>query len=139
VSADRRRDAGSTLLLVPVGVLVVFALGVLVIDVGRAFLAQREASSVAVAIANDLATVGLDGDGFQRDGGLALRDGAELAGLAETWGPVDGEVAVERLDDRTVRVTVRRGVEPFFGRGRLSIGSHRVEASAVATLEVSEH
>lgn len=53
-------EGGSTLLLVPSAVLVLFLLTSLAVDGAASFLAQRELADVCAGAANDAATVALD-------------------------------------------------------------------------------
>ena len=53
-------------MLMPAGVLVVLLLGAIAFDLSVVFLRQRQASSLAVDVANDLATAALDEDGVPR-------------------------------------------------------------------------
>ena len=54
------RERASVLMLMPAGVLVVLLLGAIAFDLSLVFLRQRQASSLAVDVANDLATAALD-------------------------------------------------------------------------------
>lgn len=60
--AARRDQAGSTLLLVPSAVLVLFLLTALAIDGAASFLAQRELADACAGAANDAATVAVAPD-----------------------------------------------------------------------------
>ena len=55
-----RDEGGSTLLLVPSAVLVVFLLTSLAVDAAATFLAQRELADACASAANDAATAALD-------------------------------------------------------------------------------
>ena len=57
---ERRDERGSTLLLVPSAVLVLFLLTALAVDGAASFLAQRELADACAGAANDAATVALD-------------------------------------------------------------------------------
>ena len=88
-------------MLMPAGVLVVLLLGAIAFDLSLVFLRQRQASSLAVDVANDLATAALDEEAFRRDGEFRL-DPDRAADLGPTSWPssdlgdvvVDVEVAV---------------------------------------------
>lgn len=54
-----RNEAGNTLVLFPVGVLILFGLGAVAIDSATVFLAQRRLADLSAAIAND-AVAGVD-------------------------------------------------------------------------------
>jgi hypothetical protein len=66
------RDRASVLMLMPAGVLVVLLLGAIAFDLSVVFLRQRQASSLAVDVANDLATAALDEEAFRADGRYRL-------------------------------------------------------------------
>lgn len=78
----RQRDGGSVLMLMPAGVLVVLMLGAIAFDLSVVFLRQRQASSLVVDVANDLASSALDADVFRREGRFEL-DPAAARGLAQ--------------------------------------------------------
>src|SRR3546814_18496432 len=78
-------------MLMPAGALIVLLLGAIAFDMSVVFLRQREATSLAVALANDIATAALDEDHFRGTGeyridpelartyGLALSAARDLA------------------------------------------------------------
>jgi hypothetical protein len=108
-------------MLMPAGVLVMLLLGAIAFDQSLVFLRQRQASSLAVDVANDLATAALDEEGFRGDGefrldparaeqlGAALVAASDLSDLVE-----DVEVEVAGADEVAVRVVVR--VDYVFAR-----------------------
>ena len=116
-----RWERGSVLMLMPAGVLVVLLLGAIAFDQSLVFLRQRQASSLAGDVANDLATAALDEEGFRVDGefrldparaeqlGIALVAASDLGDLVE-----DVEVEVVGADAVALRVVVR--VEYVFAR-----------------------
>ena len=65
-------ERGSVLMLMPAGVLLVLMLGAIAFDLSLVFLRQRQASSLAVDVANDVATAALDEEAFRRDGEFVL-------------------------------------------------------------------
>lgn len=105
---------GSVLMLMPAGVLVVLLLGAISFDLSLVFLRQRQASSVAVDVANDLASAAFDEATFRTTGtfqldpdradaiGRSLVDGSDLAGEI-----VALDVQVQGTDAVTVSITVR--------------------------------
>jgi hypothetical protein len=109
------------LMLLPAGVLIVLLLGSIAFDQSLVFLRQRQASSLAADVANDLATAALDEEGFRSDGefrldpdraeqlGVDLVTTSDLGDLVE-----DVEVEVVGADEVSVRVVVR--VEYVFAR-----------------------
>lgn len=125
-------------MLMPAGVLVVLLLGAIAFDQSLVFLRQRQASSLAVDVANDLATAAFDEQGFRVDGEFRLDParaeelGAALAaasGLGELL--EDVEVQVVGIDGVTVRVVLR--VDYVFARAIPgSANGTTVTASAAA-------
>jgi hypothetical protein len=121
VIAARRRERASVLMLMPAGVLVVLLLGSIAFDLSVVFLRQRQASSLAADLANDLATAALDEAAFRADGQFRLdpgradelgRDLAAASDLADDI--VEVEIGVTGPDVVVVRVVV--GVEYVFAR-----------------------
>lgn len=105
-------DRASVLMLMPAGALIVLLLGAISFDLSLLFLRQRQASSVAVDVANDLASVAFDEGRFRRDGtfeldpdradelGRRLVDASDLAGRIDDLevtviGPDEVEVVIE--------------------------------------------
>ena len=141
VSGDRAApQRASVLMLVPAGLLVTFLLAAICFDLSLLFLRQRQASSVAVDVANDLASAAFDEDLFRATGRFEL-DAARAEGLARTYldasdlaGQVeDVEVSVLGQDRVRVRVTVR--VEYVFARaipGAADGSSVTAAATAIA-------
>ncbi len=84
-------DRASVLMLVPAGFLVLIALGAIAVDLSVVFLRQREATSLALDLANDLAGVGIDQPRFRVEGVVELRGEDDLEAIARDW-------AEQRLD-----------------------------------------
>jgi len=108
-------------MLMPAGVLVVLLLGAIAFDMSLVFLRQRQASSLATDVANDLATAAFDEGAFRRDGAFQLDPtraaelGTDLVAVSDLSDLiVDVEVAVVGPDEVTVRVVVR--VDYVFAR-----------------------
>src|SRR3546814_17995499 len=91
-------------MLMPAGALIVLLLGAIAFDMSVVFLRQREATSLAVALANDIATAALDEDHFRGTGEyridpeLARTYGLELSAARDLADPpltveVDGTSA----------------------------------------------
>ncbi len=121
MSRSTARERGSVLMLMPAGVLVVLLLGAIAFDLSLVFLRQRQASSLAVDVANDVATVALDEARFREDGEFRLDpDRAAQVGVdlvaASDLGELVEEVEVEVLgpDEVTVRVVIQ--VDYVFAR-----------------------
>jgi len=119
-------------------VLVVLLLGAIAFDLSAVFLRQRQASSLAVDVANDLVTAALDEEAFRSDGVYRLDPvragdlGHALALASDLRDEVvDVEVTVVAPDAVEVRVVV--SVEYVFARAipGASDGT-TVEASAMA-------
>jgi hypothetical protein len=108
-------------MLMPAAVLVVFLLAAISFDLSLLFLRQRQASSVAVDVANDLASAAFDEASFRSTGdfrldpgradelGRAFVDASDLGGEVEAL-----EVEVVGPDRVAVRLTVR--VDYVFAR-----------------------
>lgn len=108
------RERGSVLMLVPAGVLIVFVLAAISVDLSLLFLRQRQASSVAVDVANDLASAAFDEATFRATGAFELdperaerlgRDFVAMSDLADHV--VDVEVTVIAPDAVEVRLVVQ--------------------------------
>lgn len=67
-----RRQRASVLMLMPAGVLVVLLLGAIAFDMSLVFLRQRQASSVATDVANDVVTAAVDLDHLRATGDYRL-------------------------------------------------------------------
>lgn len=101
-------------MLVPAGVLVVFVLAAISVDLSLLFLRQRQASSVAVDVANDLASAAFDEATFRATGAFELdparadRLGRDFVGLSDLADEVvDVEVTVVAPDAVEVRLVIR--------------------------------
>ena len=117
-------ERGSVLMLVPAGVLVLFVLGALAVDVAIAFQAQRELSATAAALANDAATVALSDDRFYAENaaGVVEVDEGQAADLVREalavrapGGVRDVQWSVRSADDQ-VCVTLTARVDYLFSR-----------------------
>lgn len=94
---------GSTLLLFPVGVLIVVILAAITVDSAIVFLGQREVANSVAAAANDAATIGVGNRAFYRAGTVEL-DGATVDQLARER--VRAALDPDRFHDLRVDVTV---------------------------------
>ena len=116
-----RPDRASVLMLMPAGVLVVLLLGAIAFDMSLLFLRQRQASSVATDVANDVVAVALDEEYFRATGeyrldprraeaaGRALIEASDVAELVR-----DVEITV--LGDAAVEVRITAEAEYVFAR-----------------------
>lgn len=116
-----RRQRGSVLMLMPAGVLVVLLLGAISFDLSLVFLRQRQASGVAVDLANDLASAALDESAFRASGAFELdpRRAYDLAAtLIETTDVADDvrTLEVEVIGADRVRVTITLWVDYVFAK-----------------------
>lgn len=109
-----RGRQGSVLMLMPAGVLVVLLLGAISFDLSLVFLRQRQASSVAVDVANDLASAAFDEVAFRTTGtfrldpGRADAIGRSLVDRSDLGAEVVAiDVQVPGDDTVTVSITVR--------------------------------
>lgn len=135
---SRPSHRGSVLMLMPAGLLVVLLLGAIAFDLSLLFLRQRQASSIAADIANDLASAAVDDVQFRTTGVFALRqDRAESLGLAlaesSDLGDAIRAADIDVLADDTVQVTIIVDVEYVFAKAipGASDGA-TVEATATA-------
>ena len=109
-----RGDRSSVLMLMPAAILVVFLLAAIAFDLSLLFLRQRQASSVAVDVANDLASAAFDEDSFRSTGEFELDPdradelGRAFVGASDLGGEVERvQVQVIGPDRVEVRLTVR--------------------------------
>ena len=127
-------DGGSTLLLLPSAVLVLFLLTSLAVDGAATFLAQRQLADVCAGAANDAAAVALDVDQLYGNADTTIdlarvqtltRD--RVAPLVARWGrAVDVDAEVLGPD---VRLRLAASVPLPIGPG----GSGRARADITAT------
>jgi hypothetical protein len=108
-------------MLMPAGVLVVLLLGAIAFDLSLVFLRQRQASAVAVDVANDLAAMAFSEDAFRSEGRFELDPdradelGRALVAASDLAGDVlDVEVTVIGADAVEVRLVV--GVDYVFAK-----------------------
>jgi hypothetical protein len=146
--ADRRRQDGSVLMLVPAAILVLFVLGSIAVDFSIAFLAQRELTSAAAAVANDTATAALSDRSFyaggpegspgdiEIDDEAAARFAEQALALRAPGGVRDAGIERVRAPGNQVCVILTGRVEYIFAkaipggrRGRMVTG--RAVATAV--------
>jgi hypothetical protein len=125
-------------MLMPAAVLIVLLLGAIAFDLSVVFLRQRQASALAVDIANDLATAALDEAAFRADGtyridpGQADALGRSFVGASDLRDDVAAfEVTVIGTDAVAVRIVM--DVDYVFAKAipGASDGT-TVEASATA-------
>lgn len=135
---SRHREHGSALMLMPAGVLVVLLLGAIAFDLSVVFLRQRQASALAVDVANDLATAALDEAAFRADGiyrldpDLADSLGRSFVRASDLWDEI-AALQVTVIGTDAVEVRIVMDVDYVFARAipGASDGT-TVEASATA-------
>ncbi len=107
-----RGDRGSSLLLVPAGVLIVFVLGGLAVDLSVTHLAQRELLDAAASAANDAAGAGVDTATLRTSGVVRLdpdraRTAAARSLEAQGLRGLLADQTLVEVDPATATVTVR--------------------------------
>jgi len=140
--ATLRADRGQTLLLAPIGLLIVVFLGGATLEVGAMHLRQRQLDDLADSIANDAAAVGFDIEEFRSTGEIAIDPRAAN-------GVIDSAIAISNLPEaRGEGVSISPGPEPEtavvlsytheFILGRAILGaSTQLTATGEATLVTS--
>jgi hypothetical protein len=124
-------------MLVPAGLLITLLLGGIAFDLSLLFLRQRQASSVAVDLANDLATLALD-EGHLRETGEYVLDPRRADALATDL-LRRSDVATEAVAltvrvtaPDSVSVTVTLGVDYVFAKA-IPGAADGTEVSATAS------
>ena len=118
----RRRDAGSVMMLVPAGFLVLLMLAAITFDFAHAYLAQREVANVAESVANDAVTYAVDQGVLRAGGGVVLSQDRvdRIVEVARANPPSDVRITAldAQLDSAagTVVVTITGEVDPVFLR-----------------------
>lgn len=99
-------ERGQTLLLAPIGLIIVVFLGGATLEVGAMHLHQRQLDDLADSIANDAATVGFDVNEFRATGELTIDYVAANS-------VVGSSIAISNLPEaRAEALTVTPGPEP---------------------------
>lgn len=108
-------------MLMPAGLLILLLLGAISFDLSLLFLRQRQASSTAADIANDLASAAVDDDQLRATGRFVLAQGraesigAELAEASDLGGSIRS-VHVDVVGADTVEVRIVVDVEYVFAK-----------------------
>jgi hypothetical protein len=124
-------------MLVPAGLLITLLLGAIAFDLSLLFLRQRQASRVAVDLANDLATLALD-EAHLRATGEYVLDPHRADALAQDLlreSDVAAEarsVSVQVVAPDSVSVTVTLGVDYVFAKA-IPGAADGTEVSATAS------
>ena len=101
------KERGSTLLLAPIAMIIVFMLGAVTLEVAAMHLRQRQLHDLATSIANDAATVGFDVNEFRRTGVIAIDRGAAQSVVAPS-------IAISQIPEaRANGLIVIPGAEPL--------------------------
>lgn len=143
-------ERGTALLLVPVGVLIVTLLASITVDSAAAFVAQREATSAASSIANDLVTLAVD-ESVLRSQGLYRLDPSRLRHLrawaqrtisdrvSAVFEPGSITVTVSQAGPAAVRVSVSGSARRIIGLIGSVQGSatRRIEAETTGRIRLS--
>ena len=128
-------------MLMPAGALIVLLLGAIAFDLSLVFLRQRQVSSLAADVANDLASIALDVPTFRESGAFELdparadsagRSLLDASDLAEDL--TSATITVSGSDTVTVRVTM--SVDYVFAKaipGAADGTTVTASATAVAT------
>jgi len=105
-SDQPRGERGQTLLLAPIGLLIVIFLGGVTLEIGAMHLRQRQLDDLADSIANDAATVGFDIETFRENGEVTIDPAAANS-------VVGAAIAISNLPEaRASGVAVTAGAEP---------------------------
>lgn len=115
----RERERGSSLLLMPAGVLVVIVLGALAVDLSHVHLAQREVVAAVQGAAGDAATGSYREATFYREGAVVIDPAAARAeveaALAAHPRPITITAFTVTLDGEVV-VRASAPVETIFAK-----------------------
>jgi Tfp pilus assembly protein PilE len=135
-----RDERGSTLILMPVAVLVLMVLAAIAVDAAAAYLGQRRVADLAAGLAND-AVAGLSEQAFYEGGQVAVqasradaRRQQVFATLAEDPAFRDVACDISPAGDQAT-VTCRARVQPIFGRAVRPGGGTVVTATETARAE----
>jgi uncharacterized membrane protein len=133
-----RREAGSSLMLMPAAVLVVIILGAIAVDQSIVYTRQRELVAAAEAAANDAAGYGLDRDAFYQHHQIELdpaRARAAAVGALRARGLDDAVLVSLHATGDAVEVELATDVSYLFADAVPGAPDHaRVRASASAQL-----
>ncbi len=136
----RRRDRGSSLMLMPAAVLVFVVLGAFCVDFAAVHLGQRELVTAGQGAANDAAAAGFDEAAFYADGAVALDERAARAAAVRSLAANAPEAHIESfsvdVDAATVALTVSRPIATVFAKA-LPGGPDAVRVTATATSDLT--
>jgi Flp pilus assembly protein TadG len=134
-----RRERGSSLMLMPVAVLVFIILGAFAVDFSAARLARREMISAAQGAAQDAAIAGLDEGAFYDDGTIRFDEREARAQAAASLAVADPtlEMVGFDIDDGAVVVTVAADVPTIFAKA-VPGGPDTIRAQAQASARLEQ-
>lgn len=141
MAAEPRPDQrGSSLLLVPAGVLVLLVLGALAVDLSHVHLAQREVVAAVQGAASDAATAAYREDVLYRSGEVVVDGAAARAEAASSLAASDLGItltAVTVTPGGEVVVRAEAAVETIFARA-LPGGPRTVTVTATARARLAQ-
>ena len=139
-AGDHGPDRGSTLVLAPVGVLILLLLGAMTADGALALLGQRQLADALASATSDAAGAGVDRAAFYTSGRVILAPAATGAAVCESLA-AQGDLHLDDLrlwigvSGAEVTVLGKAEVRGIFGRAFPGLGHWQVGASATATAE----
>lgn len=131
-------ERGSSLMLMPVAVLIFIILGAFAVDFSAARLARREMIAAAQSAAQDAAIAGLDEAAYYDDGSIRFDERDARAQAVASLAAADPTIVLEgfTLDGGSVVVTVAADVSTIFAKAVPGgPDNFRVRAQASAQLE----
>lgn len=137
---DAWRDRGSTLVLAPVGVMILLLLATMTADGTLALLAQRQLYDALASATTDAAGAGLDRAVFYATGAVVLSPTPTATAVCDSLA-AQGELHLHDLQlsigisGPEVTVTGTAEVRGIFGRAFPGYHDWRVAASATSTAE----
>ncbi|MHB8506509.1 MAG: hypothetical protein ACYDEN_12455, partial [Acidimicrobiales bacterium] len=137
-----RRERGSVLVLVPVGILVLVLLAAMAVDAATAVLGQRQLADALAVAADDAATAGMNNRAFYTSGTVALDQAASAAAVCAALAAQGGTGLHDlRLQvgvaGPVVTVSGRAEVDGVFGRAIPGFALWAVSATATAAAETA--
>jgi hypothetical protein len=136
----RRDDRGSTLVLAPVGVMILLLLATMTADGALALLAQRQLSDALTSATTDAAGASIDRATFYATGQVGLSAPAAATAVCESL-DAQGDLHLRDLQlsigvsGAEVTVTATAQIRGIFGRALPGYHDWRIAASATATAE----
>jgi len=135
----RRRERGSSLMLMPAAVLVFVILAAICVDFAAVHLGQRELTIAAQGAVNDAVAVGFDEDHFYRTGEDRLDDGAARTAASESLARNAPGADVLRLvatEDDRLEIEVALEVDTIFAKA-VPGGPRTIRVTATASADLA--